>query len=142
VKREAVRVIPNPISGQFLGNVDWTTRRKQHTIVAMGRMVRQKGFDLLLQAFALCLERHPSWTLSLFGEGTEHQQLCALARHLGLEKQVRFEPATSEPEKVMRESDLFVLSSRYEGFPMVLLEAMASGLPVISFDCRSGPSGL
>jgi glycosyltransferase involved in cell wall biosynthesis len=102
-------------------------------------MVRQKGFDLLLQAFALCLERHPSWTLSLFGEGTEHQQLCALAGRLGLERQVRFEPVTSEPEKVMRESDLFVLSSRYEGFPMVLLEAMASGLPVISFDCLSGP---
>jgi len=135
----AVRVIPNPISEQFLKYDRSPNEGSTHAIVAMGRMVPQKGFDYLLRAFALCAGRHPTWTLRIFGEGPEHQNLCALADKLEIESRVRFEPVTREPEKVMRESDLFVLSSRYEGFPMVLLEAMASGMPVISFDCLSGP---
>jgi len=107
--------------------------------VAMGRLGFEKGFDLLLLAFALCFERYPDWTLRLVGQGAEQPRLQNLAEQLGIKHAVRFEPVTKEPERVLHESDLFVLSSRTEGFPMVLLEAMACGLPVVSFDCSSGP---
>ena len=88
-----------------------------HTVVAMGRMEPQKGFDRLLMAFAKCAERHPEWTLRIVGEGTERPRLHALAVKLGLESRVRLDTVTKEPEQVLRDSDLFVLSSRYEGFP-------------------------
>jgi glycosyltransferase involved in cell wall biosynthesis len=139
VRKEAIYVIPNPISEQFLGSHGSNARSAHHTVVAIGRMEPQKGFDRLLTAFAKCASRHPEWTLRIVGEGAERPCLQALAAKLGLESRIRLDTITKEPEKVLRDSDLFVLSSRYEGFPMVLLEAMACGLPVISFDCPSGP---
>jgi GalNAc-alpha-(1->4)-GalNAc-alpha-(1->3)-diNAcBac-PP-undecaprenol alpha-1,4-N-acetyl-D-galactosaminyltransferase len=139
VREKAVYVIPNPISGQFLGSRGSNGRCAHHTVVAIGRMELQKGFDRLLTAFAKCAERHPDWTLRIVGEGAERPRLHALTVKLGLESRVRLDTLTKEPEQVLRDSDLFVLSSRYEGFPNVLLEAMACGLPVISFDCPTGP---
>jgi glycosyltransferase involved in cell wall biosynthesis len=139
VRKEAIYVIPNPISEPFLGSHGSNGRSAHHTVVAMGRLEPQKGFDRLLTAFAKCAARHPEWTLRIVGEGSERARLQALVVKLGLESRIRLDIVTEEPEKVLRDSDLFVLSSRYEGFPMVLLEAMACGLPVISFDCPTGP---
>jgi GalNAc-alpha-(1->4)-GalNAc-alpha-(1->3)-diNAcBac-PP-undecaprenol alpha-1,4-N-acetyl-D-galactosaminyltransferase len=139
VRKAAVYVIPNPISEQFTDSRGSSGTSAHHTVVAMGRMEPQKGFDRLLTAFAKCANRHPEWTLRIVGEGAERPPLQALAVKLGLESRIKLDTVTKEPEKVLRDSDLFVLSSRYEGFPMVLLEAMACGLPVISFDCPSGP---
>ncbi len=139
VKKEAIYVVPSPISEQFLGSRKSNGSSTLHTVVAMGRMEPQKGFDRLLTAFAKCAQRHPEWTLRIVGEGTERPRLHALTVRLGLESRIRLDTVTKEPEKVLRDSDLFVLSSRYEGFPNVLLEAMACGLPVISFDCQTGP---
>jgi GalNAc-alpha-(1->4)-GalNAc-alpha-(1->3)-diNAcBac-PP-undecaprenol alpha-1,4-N-acetyl-D-galactosaminyltransferase len=139
VRKESIYVIPNPISSQFLVNHLSNGTTAHHTVVGMGRMGPEKGFDRLLTAFANCAERHPDWILRIVGEGTERSRLHALAVKLGLESRIRLDTVTKEPEKVLHDSDLFVLSSRYEGFPMALLEAMACGLPVISFDCPSGP---
>lgn len=140
VKTVAVRVIPNPLDEQFVGAFASAGEENGQSVVAMGRLEPQKGFDLLLRAFAQCVDQHPGWTLHIFGQGNEQRHLHALADELGIGAKVQLNPVIKEPQKVLRRSDLFVLSSRYEGFPMALLEAMACGLPVISFDCKSGPA--
>jgi GalNAc-alpha-(1->4)-GalNAc-alpha-(1->3)-diNAcBac-PP-undecaprenol alpha-1,4-N-acetyl-D-galactosaminyltransferase len=141
VSPSSISVIPNPIGDQFLQQSKPTARVKGHQkIVAMGRLEPEKGFDLLLRAFAQCTDAHPEWTLDIFGEGSERDRLTILANDMGIAHRVSLRGVVKDPERVLRLADLFVLSSRYEGFPMALLEAMACGLPVVSFDCRSGPS--
>jgi glycosyltransferase involved in cell wall biosynthesis len=111
--------------------------RDKKTIVAMGRMRHQKGFDLLLKAFASC--SNPEWRLVIFGEGQERKGFELLIRELGLEGKVFMPGVVKDSMSLLKQADLFVMSSRFEGFPNALLEAMACGLPVISFDCPSGP---
>jgi hypothetical protein len=100
---------------------------------------RQKGFDLLLEAFAGVAAKYPDWTLDIFGRGSRQEALERSVTDLGLVGQVRINAPTDRLGERMRDASVFVLSSRFEGFPLVLLEALTAGLAVVSFDCPTGP---
>lgn len=107
-------------------------------LIAVGRLHRQKGFDILLKA--LSLSKMQNWYQWILGVGPEKKYLDELSKTLGLSDRVKFLGFDSNPWRWFARADIFILSSRWEGFPNVLLEAMALGLPVIATDCLSGPS--
>lgn len=107
-------------------------------ITAMGRLIHEKGFDLLLNAFQKIADRHPDWQLLILGEGELQDEFENLREHLGLSKQVVFTGVIKNPFLLLQRSKLFVLPSRTEGFPMSLGEALSCGLPVIATNCSSG----
>lgn len=131
-------VIPNPV---LTPAKKVTTDRllPTPTIIAMGRLHPQKGFDLLLKAFAKIQAKYPDWHLTILGEGTIRPELEELRSQLGLSERVHLPGSVSNVNDYLRQAELFALSSRFEGFPMAVCEAMACGLPVLSTDCLSGP---
>jgi glycosyltransferase involved in cell wall biosynthesis len=110
-----------------------------HAVIAHGRLVPQKAFDRLVTAFAAVADRHPTWTLTIFGDGPLRSDLEQQVRDLGLTGRVRLPGFTREVATELGRSSVFAMSSRREGLPMSLLEAMGSGLAVVSFDCPTGP---
>lgn len=113
--------------------------RDTRRVLGVGRLDRQKGFDLLLLAFARSGLVNKGVGLTILGEGPERRALEALARELGVADAVDMPGVVPDPERWMAQATVFVLPSRYEGFPNALLEAMAMGCPVIAADCDSGP---
>ena len=111
----------------------------EKVVVAAGRLGRQKGFDRLLRSWARVIGDHPGWQLKIFGSGVDMKPLRRQIRRLGIEDSAQMMGFTSSLHEEMSRASLYVMSSRKEGFPMVLLEAMAVGLPVVSFDCPTGP---
>jgi glycosyltransferase involved in cell wall biosynthesis len=107
--------------------------------VAAGRLSRQKGFDRLLKAWAKVTKDHPDWELRIYGEGHKGPRLQQWITDLGIGSTARLMGFTPHLDQELAQASLYVMSSRREGFPMVLLEAMAVGLPVVSFNCPTGP---
>jgi glycosyltransferase involved in cell wall biosynthesis len=107
--------------------------------LAVGRFTAEKRFDLLVDAFSRCAPRHSDWSLTIAGDGPMHADIEERVARLGLRDRVRLPGVVRNVHQLMAESDLFVLSSRFEGFGMVLVEAMATGLPCLATDCDSGP---
>ncbi len=110
-------------------------------ILAVGRLTRQKGFDLLLQAFARITRDFEGWSLVIIGEGEEREALMRLSREL-LDDRVQFVDPTPDVVGWMAHAGLVVQPSRFEGFPNVVLESMGLGTAVISANCPSGPADL
>ena len=117
----------------------WLTEASIPVIMAAGRLAPQKGYPDLLRAFAL-LTQSVTARLLVMGDGQQRQELQHLAADLGLAGGVQFLPHHPNPYAYMARASLFVLSSHFEGFGVVLLEALACGTPVVSTDCPSGPS--
>ena len=108
-------------------------------VLGVGRLSAEKGFDLLVRAFARFAPAHPEWALVVLGEGAERARLESLVTASGLQGRVLLPGFAESPEPAYARAACFVLPSRYEGFPNALLEAMRAGLPVVAFDCDSGP---
>ena len=143
-KARLVSVIPNSVSlplpenapRLLAGDVIADGRK---FLLAVGRLHKQKGFDRLLDGFAQVAARHGDWDLVILGEGELRGALEAQVARLGLGGRVSLPGHAGNVADWYRAADAFVLTSRYEGFSMVLLEAMAHGCPVVSVDCDTGP---
>jgi GalNAc-alpha-(1->4)-GalNAc-alpha-(1->3)-diNAcBac-PP-undecaprenol alpha-1,4-N-acetyl-D-galactosaminyltransferase len=131
-------VMPNPILTPVV-TADAPPFLPANSLVAVGRLHPQKGFDLLIQAFAQVHQLHPAWQLTILGEGEERAALEAMRDRLGLQDCVHLPGRVTNVNDYLAQADLYVMSSRFEGFPMALCEAMAVGTPVLSVDCLSGP---
>lgn len=108
-------------------------------VVAAGRLSARKGQRRLVRAFAPVAAAHPDWQLHIYGQGRKRKPLRALIRKLGLQSHVRLCGFTDDLPDVLRNASVYAMASRFEGFPLVLVEAMSVGLPLIAFDCPRGP---
>ena len=133
-----VEVIPDPLAFK----TDEVSSLLHKRVIAVGRYVYQKGFDLLLQSWAKIEKEHPDWQLAVYGMG-ERGPYERIIDDLKIDRsRCHLNGSTSDIKKEYLDSSLFVFSSRFEGFGMVLIEAMACGLPVVSFDCPCGPKDI
>lgn len=128
--------IPNPIT---IANIE-TTALTEKRVLAIGRLASQKGFDLLLDAWAKTKNRNNGWSLRIVGSGTHLKRLQKQIKRNGIKDSVELIPATKDIIPHYKQASVMVMSSRYEGFGLVLVEATAAGLPIVSFDCETGPA--
>lgn len=110
------------------------------TVLAMGRLTHQKGFDLLIEAWAQVCKQNNDWVLRIVGNGEDEKALKNQVQQLGIINRIDFSPATKNVEEFYKTSSFYCMSSRFEGLPMVLLEAQSFGLPLLAFNCDTGPS--
>ena len=134
-------IIHNPVNPDML-RVDFPYRAAVTNISSFGRLSKQKDHGLLIRAFSRLAAEYPQVCLQIFGEGEERAELERLIARLGLCGRVRLMGSTDNVLAQMRQSDMFVLSSAYEGLPNALMEAMAAGLPCVSTRCPTGPGDL
>ncbi len=127
--------IPNPLSFISPSTSDLSAKR----ILSTGRLIATKGFDLLIDAFRLVAMRHPDWRLTIFGEGQDRQFLLNKIHRYGLEDRVEILPPTTDIAAELLNCSIYAVASRYEGFGLVITEAMECGVPCVAFDCECGP---
>lgn len=130
-----IMVIPNAISDIPAE----TALLENKKVIAVGRYTYQKGFERLVDAWHLLASRFPDWNLVIIGDGEERPLLEQRIRSYGLERQVTLTRPTQEIDKAYLETSILASSSRYEGLPMVLLEAQSFGIPIVAFQCKCGP---
>ena len=139
-----VTIIPNHVSwplesGEPRVIPESVVPDRRSLLLAVGRLGEEKQFNMLINAFGSLAREYTDWDLVILGEGKERPNLETLVRDLGLETRVSLPGRAGNVADWYNRADLFVLSSRFEGFPNVLVEAMACGCPAVSFDCETGP---
>lgn len=133
-----VRVVPNPLSERIAAfRAKASSDRK--ILLGMGRLASQKQVEKMIDAFAEIASRFGNWDLHIYGDGPLKPLLTSRIDELALSGRVYLMGRTKEPWQIMAGADAFVMTSKHEGFPNALLEAMAVGLPCVVFDCPSGP---
>ncbi|MEL7190355.1 MAG: glycosyltransferase family 4 protein, partial [Pseudomonadota bacterium] len=137
-QRPRTRIIPNPVNLP----ANWQNKRKGNTITAVGRLADQKQFHLLIDAFAKIAGEFPDWNLTIWGEGGLRDALEKQRKALNLDDRVSLPGLTDIPGQWIETADVVAMSSAYEGWPNVVVEAMAAQLPVVTFDCEHGPSDM
>lgn len=108
-------------------------------VIAVGRYSHQKGFDRLIEAWSIVAKRYPAWQLDIIGGGELQWEMQAQIERLNLSDKVHLKPSTKSIDQDYINAAIYAMSSRYEGLPMVLLEAQAYGLPIVAFACKCGP---
>jgi len=140
LKHKKIAVIINPINAGAL--IESTDAMRTNTILSIGRLSADKGFDMLLQAFQKIHHNNPDWSLQIVGDGSERAKLEQQLKDLKISDRVQLVGQSNAPQSYYARAKIFVVSSRVEGFPNALIEAMANGLASVSFDCNSGPADI
>jgi glycosyltransferase involved in cell wall biosynthesis len=133
---ESIRAIPNAVSWP----VDEPAPLESKVVLAAGRLGQQKAFPRLVEAYAPLVETNPDWQLQIYGRGPAEAEIRAAIDGLGVAEHVRLMGYTHDFRSVMRGASVYAMTSLFEGFPMVLLEAMTQGVPMVAYDCPRGPA--
>lgn len=133
-----ISIIPNALSFFPQNSVPSINKK----IITVGRLEVEKGYDNLYRIWRPIAEKHPDWRLEVIGAGTEEEEIRKQLHEAGLSEVVIIRQPTPFIEKELLEASVYLMTSRHEGFPMVLIEAMACGLPVVSFRCPCGPADI
>ncbi len=141
IEADKLIIINNPVDFNLINKqpddkITWMNCKRRKRIIAIGKLTEQKGFDFLLEAFAMIQSMNSR--LYILGTGEKEIELKNLCRTLGISDRVEFMGFKENPFMYLKKADVFVLSSRYEGFPNVVLEAMACGKQVVAFNCPGG----
>jgi len=131
-------VIPNMISPSPVNTISPLSKR----VIAVGRLVYEKGFDILIDAWLYVYKKHPDWSLHIFGDGSKKDKLTEQINQLGLTNNIKIHEPTKYIYDEYSKSSIFVMSSRSEPFGLVLAEAMSCGLPCVAFNCPYGPRNI
>lgn len=133
---QSVRLVANPSPLEISERIYDDSSK---TIVSLGRLAPEKGYDLLIKAWDQVEQYYPTWSINIYGDGEEKDKLKKMIadRHI---KNIILKGVTRDVESVYDDAAFYVMSSRYEGFGMVLIEAQSRGLPIVSFNCPSGPA--
>lgn len=135
-KYKKTYVIPNAIPFVHIH----TSNCQNKKIISVGRLTFQKGYDMLIEAWNMIANKYPEWEINIYGSGEEYSKLISKIEKYNLSNSLKIYPPVNDIKSKYIESAIYVMSSRYEGLPMVLIEAMSCGLPCISFACPCGPS--
>lgn len=133
-----VAVVVNPVT-RYDDDVD-NIPKESGRIICVGGLETQKRYDRMINAFALIADKYPQWHVDIYGDGSERQHLLNMISNFGLQNRIVLHPQTNDIYTEYKRSELFVLSSDYEGLPLVLIEAMSCGLPIVATDCPFGPA--
>ncbi len=129
--------IANPVPYENIENIP---SLEYKTILTVGRLTHVKGFDLLITAWSKIARQVPGWKVVIVGSGEDELMLKQMAKDLHVEDSIVFAGQQKNMDTFYRQASFFCMSSRFEGLPMVLLEAQSYGLPIVAFDCDTGPA--
>jgi glycosyltransferase involved in cell wall biosynthesis len=135
-----VRAVPNPIPEDVAAHEAGMRNNHRKILLSMGRLEDQKQFDKAIAAFSAVAARFPDWDFNIYGEGPLKPRLQVCIEQYGMAERIALKGRTTKPWEVMAGADAFLMTSKFEGFPNALLEAMGVGLPCVVTDCPSGPS--